>query len=64
MDAFSQDSDPVKEARAITLQLTPGIGLIVTQKIGPTYSGNLPKKLAYWVSLFSRYKSHGKDWSI
>ena len=48
----------------VTLQLTPGIGLIVTQKICPTYSGNLPKKLVYWVSLFLRYSGHGKDQSI
>ena len=48
----------------VTLQLTPGIGLIVTRKICLTYSGNSPKKLAYWVSLFSRYSGHGKDRSI
>ena len=55
---------PWRRPEPITLQLTPGIGLIVTWKICPTYSRNSPKKLAYWVSLFSRYNSCGKDRSI
>ena len=51
---------PLKRQEPVTSQLTPGIGPVVTQRIGLIYSKNSPKRLAYWVSLFSKYNSHGK----
>ena len=48
----------------IISQLTPGIGFTVIRKICLTYSRDLPKKLAYWVSLFSKSNSRGKGRSI
>ena len=45
-------------------QLTPGIGFTVIQKICPTYSRDLPKKLTYWASLFSKSNGCGKGQSI
>ena len=38
----------------IISQLTPGIGFTVIRKICPTYLRDSPKKLAHWVSLFSK----------
>ena len=55
---------PLKRQEPTTSQLTPGIGPMVTQRICPIYSKNSPKKLAYWVSLFSKYNGHGRGQSI
>ena len=64
VDAFSWDSDSMKEARAHYFATHSGIGLIVIWKTCPTYSRDSPKKLAYWVSHFLTYNGHGKDQSI
>ena len=60
-DAFSQDSDPVKEVRSHYFTTHSWAWTHSNMKTCWTYSRDSPKKLAYWVSLFSSYKGHGRD---
>ena len=63
-DAFSRDSDSVKEARACYFATHSWDWTHGNTEDLPTYSKNLPKRLAYWKSPFLKYNTHGKDQNI
>ena len=64
VDAFSRDSDPMKEARAHYFATHSWDWAHSNSEDLSNIFRELTKKLAYWVSLFSRYNGHGKDPSI
>ena len=54
----------LRRQEPITSQLTPGVRLRVTQRICLIFSKNLPKRLAYWMTLFLKFNGHGRDQNI